>query len=161
MIAMNTVLERRTNMNNEPKLNRERTVRLPSGWVMLPLVIALILGALAAFIFSIVAGAKNAGHPMWPLFILAILTEAAGLISLAGFFTLQPNEARVLVLFGAYQGTVREPGFYWGNPFYSNGASHGFVARAMQIQSEIAAAKAGTATGSFRKRMSRFKVSLR
>jgi regulator of protease activity HflC (stomatin/prohibitin superfamily) len=148
-------------MNNEPKLNRERTVRLPSGWVMLPLVIALILGALAAFIFSIVAGAKNAGHPMWPLFILAILTEAAGLISLAGFFTLQPNEARVLVLFGAYQGTVREPGFYWGNPFYSNGASHGFVARAMQIQSEIAAAKAGTATGSFRKRMSRFKVSLR
>ena len=38
-----------------------------------------------------------------------------------GFFTLQPNEARVLVLFGAYRGTVRTSGFHWGNPFYSRG----------------------------------------
>ena len=40
---------------------------------------------------------------------------------MTGFFTLQPNQARVLVLFGAYKGTVRTPGFHWGNPFYSNG----------------------------------------
>ncbi|PJM73596.1 hypothetical protein CS006_04890 [Bifidobacterium primatium] len=37
----------------------------------------------------------------------------------AGFFSLQPNEARVLVLFGEYRGTVRGSGFYWANPFYS------------------------------------------
>ncbi len=33
-----------------------------------------------------------------------------------GFFTLQPNEGRVLILFGAYQGTVRESGWRWTNP---------------------------------------------
>jgi regulator of protease activity HflC (stomatin/prohibitin superfamily) len=32
---------------------------------------------------------------------------------------LQPNEARVLILFGAYRGTVRDSGFWWANPFYS------------------------------------------
>jgi regulator of protease activity HflC (stomatin/prohibitin superfamily) len=40
---------------------------------------------------------------------------------LTGFFSLQPNEARILVLFGAYKGTVRESGFHWGNPLYTNG----------------------------------------
>ena len=38
---------------------------------------------------------------------------------LPGFFTLQPNEAVALVLFGSYHGTVRESGFFWANPFYS------------------------------------------
>jgi regulator of protease activity HflC (stomatin/prohibitin superfamily) len=42
-------------------------------------------------------------------------------IFLPGFFALQPNEARVLVLFGEYKGTVRTSGFHWGNPFYSRG----------------------------------------
>lgn len=35
----------------------------------------------------------------------------------AGFFVVQPNEARVLVLFGRYIGSVREAGFWWANPF--------------------------------------------
>ena len=38
---------------------------------------------------------------------------------LIGHFTLQPNEARVLILFGGYHGTVRDSGFYWANPFYT------------------------------------------
>ncbi len=41
------------------------------------------------------------------------------IIALSGFFTLQPNEARVLVLFGSYKGTVRTSGFHWTNPFNS------------------------------------------
>jgi regulator of protease activity HflC (stomatin/prohibitin superfamily) len=36
-----------------------------------------------------------------------------------GYFTLQPNQARLLVLFGQYKGTVRQSGFHWANPFYS------------------------------------------
>ena len=36
-----------------------------------------------------------------------------------GYFTLQPNEGRVMILFGSYHGTVRESGFFWANPFYS------------------------------------------
>lgn len=38
---------------------------------------------------------------------------------LAGFFTLQPNEAGVIILFGAYKGTVKAPGWHWANPFYT------------------------------------------
>lgn len=41
-----------------------------------------------------------------------------GLLSVLciGFFTLQPNEGMVLILFGAYQGTARRDGFHWTNP---------------------------------------------
>jgi regulator of protease activity HflC (stomatin/prohibitin superfamily) len=55
----------------------------------------------------------------------ALLTIAGGLalvvwiIMLAGFFTLQPNEAAVIILFGAYKGTVKIPGWHWANPFYT------------------------------------------
>ena len=38
---------------------------------------------------------------------------------IAGFFTLQPNEAAVIILFGAYKGTVRTPGWHWANPFFT------------------------------------------
>ena len=37
--------------------------------------------------------------------------------SISGFFTVEPNEAVVLVFFGSYVGTVREAGFWWANPF--------------------------------------------
>ena len=36
-----------------------------------------------------------------------------------GLFTVNPNEGRVLQLFGAYIGTVKQPGLRWANPFYS------------------------------------------
>ena len=39
--------------------------------------------------------------------------------SLSGFFSVEPNQAVVLVLFGKYVGTVRESGFWWTNPFVS------------------------------------------
>lgn len=39
--------------------------------------------------------------------------------SLSGFFSAEPNQAVVLVLFGKYVGTVRESGFWWTNPFAS------------------------------------------
>jgi regulator of protease activity HflC (stomatin/prohibitin superfamily) len=38
-------------------------------------------------------------------------------LCLLGFFVVQPNEARVLVLFGKYIGSVRKDGFWWANPF--------------------------------------------
>jgi regulator of protease activity HflC (stomatin/prohibitin superfamily) len=36
-----------------------------------------------------------------------------------GFFSVAPNEGRVLQLFGSYRGTVRDPGLRYANPFYS------------------------------------------
>jgi regulator of protease activity HflC (stomatin/prohibitin superfamily) len=55
---------------------------------------------------------------LWWL-IPSILLVIGAAIAMGGFFTLQPNEARVLILFGAYKGTVRASGFWWANPFYS------------------------------------------
>jgi regulator of protease activity HflC (stomatin/prohibitin superfamily) len=102
--------------------NREQAVRVKSGWLMLPVLIGLELGCLALFIYSIAVADQYGGHPRWSLFLIGLLGMIVAVISMAGFFTLQPNEARVLVLFGRYKGTVRESGFHWGNPFYTNGA---------------------------------------
>jgi len=143
---------------NAMTLNRERPVRVFNGWLVLPAVITLILGAVALFIYSISAGAQAQGRPFWWLFVAAILVELFAIAMLPGFFALQPNEARVLILFGAYRGTVRNPGFHWGNPFYSNGP--GALAQALDVQAKLAAAKSGVVpTG--RAKLSRFKFSLR
>jgi regulator of protease activity HflC (stomatin/prohibitin superfamily) len=40
-------------------------------------------------------------------------------ICLFGFFIVEPNGSRVMLLFGTYKGTVRKNGFYWSNPFMS------------------------------------------
>ena len=123
-------------MNSElSTTNRERIVKTLNGWVVLPLVILLFFGALALLIFAIVAGVRGEGHPIWSLFVVSLLLEAASIVMLVGFFTLQPNEARVLILFGAYKGTVRDAGFHWGNPFYSNGPSQlGALARTIEAR---------------------------
>jgi regulator of protease activity HflC (stomatin/prohibitin superfamily) len=55
-------------------------------------------------------------HALWLLWIFVPLVVLIGL-SIAGFFVAQPNEARVLVLFGKYIGTVRASGFWWANVF--------------------------------------------
>lgn len=48
---------------------------------------------------------------------LSVLVLVMAIFLVKGFFTLQPNEARVLVLFGKYDGTVKKDGFHWANPF--------------------------------------------
>ncbi len=69
--------------------------------------LALSLGALLLGIVLFVAGAAM-GNPI-PI-VLAILCGILGLYGLIGLFTVSPNEAKVLQLFGSYKGTVREPG---------------------------------------------------
>ena len=102
--------------------NKEVSVRVFNGWILLPLLILFLLGSITLFIYSIVRGDQMYNHPIWSYFVIGILAMITAFICLGGLFTLQPNEARVLVLFGEYKGTVRESGFHWGNPFYSNGA---------------------------------------
>ena len=94
-----------------------------SGWTMLPTVILMLLGGITAFICGIVmlANANASRHVPTPLgFVLlfgGLLTAIAAVIFCSGFFTLQPNQARVLTLFGDYRGTVKQDGFHWTNPF--------------------------------------------
>jgi regulator of protease activity HflC (stomatin/prohibitin superfamily) len=107
--------------NAQALLNREQTVRVQNGWVMLVLLIGLLICDIALFVYSIAEGNAVQGHPLILPFFSCIVALVILIILMTGFFTLQPNEARVLVLFGKYRGTVRESGFHWGNPFYSNG----------------------------------------
>ena len=51
------------------------------------------------------------------LLLTLLVYAAAVFVSLFGYFTLQPNQAAVLTLFGDYCGTVHQPGFHWVNPF--------------------------------------------
>jgi regulator of protease activity HflC (stomatin/prohibitin superfamily) len=121
--------------------NRERAISVKNGWVMLPTVIALELGSFGLFLYSIATSDQHGGHPFWPLFIIGLFGMILAVVLMPGFFTLQPNEARVLVLFGRYKGTVRDSGFHWGNPFYSNGAKPGQRAMSFRMKLQAIAEK--------------------
>ena len=90
----------------------ERSFQPLSGAVLL--VLHLLLGA--AVVALIVAGART-GTPM--LAVMALPLAVVFFIVMGGFFVVEPNLGRALVLFGTYRGTVRTPGFYWTNPFTS------------------------------------------
>jgi len=104
---------------------RERTVL--SGWLMLPVAILLVLAMPAALIKGILAESI-------PWIVLAILLAPFDFLMIWGFFTLQPNEARVLVLFGRYAGTVRKDGFHWTNPFSVHRGGLGVQTQEKQAQ---------------------------
>ena len=89
-----------------------------NGWLMIFLNILWILGA-ATLILACIGFAASGHAAAAGLIAAGPIALAAGIIALAGYFTLQPNEARVLILFGAYKGTVRSSGFHWANPFYA------------------------------------------
>ena len=84
--------------------SKEKSSSPLSGYVVLTIVIALILGSLGLLIAT-----------KFPLFGITLLL---GLIMTPGFFFVNPNGSVVLVLFGKYKGTVKENGFFWVNPFY-------------------------------------------
>jgi len=92
--------------------SQERPVRAASGWLVLLINLALFV-AVPVLIYS----AANHGRADGGVVFLAIVTLIVAITLSAGFFTLQPNEAAVLILFGAYKGTVRDSGFSWTNPF--------------------------------------------
>ena len=89
----------------------ELEAKAVSGWIAL-----LCVCALLAFGSSFVAA--SAAHADSPALGVGVVLLAAGLFGAKGFFTLQPNEAAVLVFFGSYAGTARQSGFHWVNPFH-------------------------------------------
>jgi len=105
-----------------------------------------------------VDGTQTMGQWRTPVVIVLILLFPVLITLLGGFFTLQPNEARVLVLFGDYKGTVRESGFHWGNPFYTNGSPQ--IRLSSGATTPLAGTKTATATMP-RQTLGRNKISLR
>lgn len=87
-----------------------------NGMAVLILVIAAIAADFALVILSCTIWG-TAEHPFLPLFIPTLVLLCVIWILFLGFKVLKPQEALVLTLFGEYIGTIREPGFYFVNPF--------------------------------------------
>jgi regulator of protease activity HflC (stomatin/prohibitin superfamily) len=136
--------------------SKEKAVQARNGWMMLVLFILLLIGDIALFIYCAVQG--NEGNQNVLLSVFSVVMLPVLIFFMTGLFTLQPNQARVLVLFGKYCGTVRDSGFFWANPLYSNGAGGRRVGALVELANRLETAKSGTQ----RKRsLIRNKISLR
>jgi len=91
----------------------ERAARSSSGWPMLALVVVLIV--LGAALIAV--GASGSGGARVALVPVGIVAAVVGVVLGPGLTAVAPGQARVVQLLGRYQGTVREQGFRWVNPF--------------------------------------------
>lgn len=87
----------------------EKLIRPTSGWLML--LLNLLLIGFCIFCFS--------RFPDPPFMIAGIVFAIASMITMGGFIAIEPNNSKVLTLFGSYIGTIKSSGFYWTNPFYT------------------------------------------
>jgi len=92
----------------------EKIIEKPANKINGFLMLFLSLAVIALDIYLLVSGIRsNNPQILWifiPLLLIYILLNM-------GFTVVQPNDSRVLILFGKYTGTVRESGFWWVNPF--------------------------------------------
>jgi regulator of protease activity HflC (stomatin/prohibitin superfamily) len=91
---------------------REKLSKPSSGWSAVAIGVVLAFVALGALIAGIRGGSAL-------LVVFFAITVLGAIVAFAGLFVINPNEAKVLQLFGEYVGTVREAGFFWANPLYS------------------------------------------
>lgn len=102
---------------------REIEFKAASGLSMLPVLVLSQLGITALFIFVARRMIMMSPTPLNVATIVAlVLLGVMNIILLTGFFTVAPNEGKVLQLFGKYVGTVHEPGLRWANPFFTKNA---------------------------------------
>ncbi len=91
---------------------QEHPVHGFSGWFLL--VLLILVAGLSIFLMvqfvQVLAFAE---------FILCLIVLLLDLVCFAGLTVVYPTEARVVVLFGKYQGSLKEAGFWWVNPLTS------------------------------------------
>jgi regulator of protease activity HflC (stomatin/prohibitin superfamily) len=92
----------------------ERPIGTANGFIALVVALGLLIGG-----GLLIANAITFAGIAWTPFVTGIVVIVVGVLVLAGLYTLQPNEAAILQLFGAYRGTSRVPGLRATNPFYS------------------------------------------
>jgi len=141
---------------------QERERRVVSGWLMLPFTLLLYVAGPVLVVLAFVSGtttASNDTQPVWAFLVAGIVAILVAVLLSFGFFTLQPNEARVLILFGDYRGTAKQGGFCWGNPFYSNGSATKSAGQSIWTQAKN---KGGDDSSQAQpKKLKRYKISLR
>jgi regulator of protease activity HflC (stomatin/prohibitin superfamily) len=93
-------------------MTNEKPGRSLNGWMVLAVQLLLI----ALLVWQLAASISSQQWPAARIALICLLFLAAAFFIPFGYFTLQPNEAKVLILFGKYRGTVRQDGFHWTNP---------------------------------------------
>jgi len=87
------------------------------GVPMLIFNLLLLVGIVSLFIWTVNADLSAVFTAT--IIISDVLLFIASSIMWGGFMQIEPNEARVMIFFGKYEGTVKENGFFWVNPFYA------------------------------------------
>jgi len=131
-------------------VSQERAGVAINGWIILLLVLAVFVVCMWSIFTEQLIGVPL----LWVVIVLGL-----DVLMLNGFFSLQPNEARVLVLFGAYHGTVRKSGFWWANPLYAGSWQGLSTLRNISIENAIRTKPASL--GPAGKPLGRNKISLR
>ena len=94
----------------------ERRLVSMNGYAMI--VVAIVLAAFALSRFISINDAMEPGTILLSHVLPGALCVLATVAGVAGLYTLQPNEAAILTLFGQYAGTDRAEGLRWANPFF-------------------------------------------
>ncbi len=94
-------------------MTTEKPGKTYGGWPVLAIHLLLVVLMIWLFAASISGDAWSA----FRIVALAFLFIVTVFVLPVGYFTLQPNEAKVLILFGRYKGTIKQDGFHWTNPF--------------------------------------------
>jgi regulator of protease activity HflC (stomatin/prohibitin superfamily) len=143
----------------KPTVERER--RALSGWLALLLLVLWFIAAVAVILSIAPAAAQGALSPdaAGQRIVAGLFMIGLGVLACFGFFTLEPNEARVLILFGAYKGTVRRSGFHWANPLYAR--TRGPVPGSMAVPKRVKLGPLSVSDGTLARPKLKTKLSLR
>lgn len=96
-------------MTERQTVSAERLIVGFSGWLMASVALVLVLGGGAILVTGL-------GQDGWWWELVGGLALFSGIVIVPGLFINQPNQSRVVTLFGHYSGTVRKNGFRWVNP---------------------------------------------
>ena len=92
-------------------------IKLP-GIPMIILNLLLLIAIVLLFVWAVSSQTLSSGAITFYV-ILSVVLFIINTIFWGGFMQIEPNEARVMVFFGEYRGTVKDNGFFWVNPFYA------------------------------------------
>lgn len=101
-----------------PRVQERRAVGMP-GLPFLLLALLVVLGGVALIVVGGVRAKDHPGGAATTLIIVGAVIVVCALITLFGLTQVAPGSARVCQLFGRYQGTIRQDGLRWVNPFTS------------------------------------------
>ncbi len=85
-----------------------------NGYVMVMVGLGMLIGGIALQVWMAARGSATV-FSVLSLLLMMVL----GVLTLAGLYSLQPNQAAALQLFGSYCGTDRHAGLRWANPFFT------------------------------------------